>query len=202
LSPNTILTVGYSTDSFETLVARLQRNAVQVVADVRSQPFSARNADFSRPQLERSLVDAGLRYVFLGELLGARSTDVSCYVEGRVRYDRLASRAPFAAGLDRLLRGATEHRVALLCAERDPLRCHRSILIARELVLRAVQVVHIVGETLESHEEALDRLLREEGLRQADIFRTREELVAEAYAKRESQIAYQEVKPGRLSKSR
>lgn len=202
MSPNTILTVGYSTDSFETLIARLRRNAVQVVVDVRSQPFSARNTDFSRPQLERSLVEAGLRYVFLGELLGARSTDASCYVEGRVRYDRLASRAPFAAGLDRLIRGATEHRVALLCAERDPLRCHRSILIARELVLRAMQVAHIVGETLESHEEALDRLLREEGLRQADIFRTREDLVADAYAKRESQIAYQEVKPGRVLKPR
>jgi uncharacterized protein (DUF488 family) len=202
LSLNTILTIGYSTDSFEALVARLRRNAVQVVADVRSQPFSSRNADFSRPQLERSLLDAGVRYVFLGELLGARSTDGSCYVDGRVRYDRLATRAPFAAGLARLLRGATEHRVALLCAERDPLRCHRSILIARELALRAVQVVHIVGETLETHEEALERLLREEGLRQADIFRAREELVAEAYAKRESQIAYQEVKPGRVSKSR
>lgn len=89
--------------------------------------------------------------------------------------------------------GASRHRIALLCAEKDPLTCHRTILVVRHLVARGLRAAHILEDgRLEQHEDALDRLLKEESIRSADFFRPRQELVDEAYAKRGNEIAYVE----------
>jgi len=92
--------------------------------------------------------------------------------------------------------GASRHRIALLCAEKDPLTCHRTILVVRQLVTRGLRAAHILEDgRLEQHEDALDRLLREESIRSTDFFRPRHELVDEAYAKRGNEIAYVEKSP-------
>ena len=83
--------------------------------------------------------------MFLGRELGARPDDPACYEDGRVRYARLARTALFRRGLDRVVDGAHRHRLALMCAERDPLDCHRTILVARELARRGLDVAHILA---------------------------------------------------------
>jgi uncharacterized protein (DUF488 family) len=151
------------------------------------------NPQFNREPLKDALKGAGISYVFLGRELGARSEDPTCYIDGKVQYDRLARTALFQQGLARVIEGATRHRIALLCAEKDPLTCHRTILVVRQLVARGLQAAHILEDGhLEPHEAALDRLLREEGVRSTDLFKPRQELVDEAYAKRGNAIAYVE----------
>ena len=188
-----VYTVGHSTHSAARFVQLLTRNEITAIADVRSQPYSRMNPQFNRESLRAVLKEADIAYVFLGRELGARSSDESCYINGKVQYDRLAQTDLFREGLDRVEQGLSKHRIALMCAERDPLTCHRSILVCRHLVARNIGVQHIVDDgRLESHDNALARLLRELKIEQGDLFRNQKELLAEAYAQRGEQIAYVE----------
>lgn len=188
---NLVCTIGHSTHSIETFLELLHAHAITVVADVRSAPFSRFNPQFNKDALEQSLRARGIKSVFLGRELGARSEDSSCYVNGRVSYERLARTDLFRSGIDRVMRGAKEHRIALMCAEKEPLECHRTLLVARSLSDRGVDVAHILADgSVERHESTLDRLLRMLGLPQQDLFRTREQLTQEALARQEERIAY------------
>src|SRR5208337_3909202 len=113
--------------------------------------------------------------------LGARSEDPSCYVDGKVQYDLLAQTTLFAQGLDRVCRGTSKYRIALLCAEKDPLTCHRCILVSRYLIARQFDVQHILANgRLESHADALTRLMGELRLQNLELFRSRDDLVLDA----------------------
>lgn len=187
----TILTVGHSNHLPETFVRLLQLHGVTAVADVRSSPYSRAYPEFNRDSLSELLREGGIAYVFLGRELGARSKDPSCYKDGRVQYGRLASTDLFRKGLARVMSGATSHRIALLCAEREPLACHRAILVARELEKLGARIEHIHADgSLEPHHEALRRLLRLVGLPENDLFRSWEQQLDEAYSRQERRIAY------------
>lgn len=192
----TVLTIGHSTYTVARLVELLRRHDVTAVADVRSQPYSRMNPQFNREGLRSDLKAAGIYYVFMGRELGARTEDRSCYVDGKVQYDLLARTALFQEGLDRVEQGSAKHRIALMCAEKEPLACHRTILICRHLVSRGLGVQHILENGgLENHETSMTRLLSELGIAEHDLFRSREDIVREAYARRGEQIAYVEKVP-------
>ena len=181
----TVLTIGHSNHPVEAFVELLSRHRVTALADVRSAPWSRFNPHFNREPLAVALKSEGIRYVYLGRELGGRSDDPSCYENGRIRYDRLACTDRFKDGIDRVARGAAEHRVALMCAEKEPLDCHRTLLVGRALDERGVKVEHILADgRLEPHAMAMDRLLARCGLApEGDLFRRqqpREELIAEA----------------------
>jgi uncharacterized protein (DUF488 family) len=188
---NLVLTVGHSTHSLTAFVILLKRYAVTALADVRSAPFSRFNPQFNKDALEYDLKQHHIKYVFLGRELGARSNDPSCYENGRVQYARLARTEQFRQGIERVMRGTREHRVALMCAEREPLECHRTLLVARTLDERGVSVAHILGDgRLEAHRNAMERLLDVTGLPREDLFRSREELIGQALARQEEKVAY------------
>lgn len=188
-----LYTLGHSTHTAEKVIELLRQHGVTAVADVRSQPYSRMNPQFNREAFCSRLKDAGLAYVFLGRELGARSEDRACYENGKVQYDRLARTPLFAAGLERILRGMRTMTIALMCAEKDPLTCHRAILVCRHLAERGVKIAHILEDgRLESHDDAVSRLLRELELPESDLFQSRDEVVDEAYARRGQQIAYVE----------
>ncbi|WP_439577209.1 DUF488 domain-containing protein [Elioraea sp.] len=194
-TPNPILTIGHSTHPLTRFIALLKQHGVTAVADVRSAPYSRFNPQFNKAELERSLKAEGIRYVFLGRELGARSDDPACYEKGRVQYARLARTEAFRQGIERLRHGATEHRIACMCAEKEPLECHRTLLVARALDAERIEVAHIHADgRLESHAAAMDRLLDLTGLPRDDFFRSRAELVAEALARQEEQVAYVDAK--------
>jgi uncharacterized protein (DUF488 family) len=189
--PHMVFTIGHSSHTIEAFVALLRQHKVTAVADVRSAPFSRPNPQFIKDALERDLRAHGIKYVFLGRELGARSDDPSCYEHGRVQYSRLAGTALFRKGLDRVMRGMRKHRIALMCAEKEPLECHRTLLVARALEERGVSVQHILADgRLESQGEAMERLLRITGVPHEDLFRTKEQLIAEALARQEQRVAY------------
>jgi uncharacterized protein (DUF488 family) len=194
-----IYTIGHSNHPIDRFIALLQQHGIDAVADVRSTPYSRFNPQFSKEKLQTALTHAGIKYVFLGEELGARSKDPMCYDEsGRVSYSRLASTELFRRGLDRLLTGwpmgppgMQTHRIAIMCAEREPLDCHRTILVARELEKAGVPITHILKDgTLEPHRHAMERLASRLKLTATDLFRATDELIEDAYEKQGSRIAY------------
>lgn len=186
-----VFTIGHSTHTFEAFVALLKQHGVTALADVRSAPFSRFNPQFNKDALERDLKAQGIKYVFLGRELGARSNDRSCYENGRVQYARLARTDLFHLGIERVLHGANEHRIALMCAEKDPLECHRTLLVARALDEQGVPVSHILSDgRLEAHRDAMERLLDVTGLPHEDLFRSRQDLIAQALAQQEERVAY------------
>ena len=186
-----VLTIGHSNHPLETFVALLQQHGVTALADVRSAPYSRFNPQFNRKALQDSLAAIDIKYVFLGRALGGRPDDPSCYEQGRVRYDRLAQTSLFREGLERVVEGAGRERIALMCAEKEPLDCHRTILVGRSLFARGVGVAHILADgVLEPHDATMDRLLEAAGLPGEDLLQSREQLIEEALAHRERRIAY------------
>jgi hypothetical protein len=140
---------------------------------------------------EEALRESGIAYVFLGKELGARTEGRSCYHEEKVQYGRLAQTELFHHGLDRAQEGAKKYRIALMYAEKDTLVCHRTILVARHLETLGLEVRHIHGDgQLETHADAMRRLLRRLNLPEGDMFSSREEIVAEAYRLQEERVAY------------
>ncbi|WP_206664024.1 DUF488 family protein [Thermomonospora catenispora] len=169
----------------------LQQHEVTAVADVRSVPVSRFAPQFNRDMVKRGLHDCGIKYVFLGGELGARSNNPSCYIDGRVRYERLAQTPEFSKGIERLLRGMQTERIAVMCTEQEPLDCHRTILIARVLTERGVTVDHIHGDgSIESHPAAMRRLMAKFDLIEDDLLYTPTERMAMALSRQEQKIAY------------
>jgi uncharacterized protein (DUF488 family) len=190
-SPITVYTVGHSTHAVEQFLDLLERNGVTAIADVRSSPFSRHNPQFNKDTLSVELKKRGIAYVFVGKELGARSDDPACYEGGRVRYDRLAQTSIFKAGLDRVLSGAQKYRIALMCAEKEPLDCHRTLLVSRALEQLGVSIVHILSDgSTEAQPKTMSRLLDLVGLPHEDMFRSHDELVATACELRGQKIAY------------
>lgn len=183
-----ILTIGHSNHPQETFLGLLERHRVTALADVRSTPWSRFNPHFNRKRLAAALAARGIEYLYLGRELGGRPDDPACYEEGRIRYDRIARTERFREGVDRVVRGAAEHRVALMCAEREPLDCHRTLLVGQALHTRGTEVAHIHADgRLEPHSGAMDRLLARTGLDPGDdLFRRhepRDALIVEAIAR-------------------
>jgi uncharacterized protein (DUF488 family) len=167
-----ILTVGHSNHPIERFLALVQGAGVSALADVRSFPISRYAPQFNKDALAKSLAEKAIVYLYCGEELGGRSRDPSTLES-------------FRKGLDRVVAESARHRVALMCAERDPLDCHR-LLIARALVERGIAVAHILasGEIASQHATD-DRLLAREGLAGDDLF-SREARLIDAYRARRS----------------
>jgi uncharacterized protein (DUF488 family) len=187
-----IYSIGHSKHPIDRFIGLLQQHGVNALADVRSTPYSRFNPQFNKEKLQAALAAAGIRYVFLGEELGARTKDSSCYdEEGRVSFTKLALTEPFRRGIDRLLTGMQQHQIAIMCAEREPLECHRTILVSRELEKVGVPVTHILQDgSLEPHRQTMTRLASDLELSSTDLFRTPDELIEDAYEKQASRMAY------------
>lgn len=187
-----VYTVGHSTHPLERFIGLLQQHGISAIADVRSKPYSRMNPQFNREDLKKALAEQGIAYVFLGKELGARSEDRSCYLQGKVQYGLLAKTDLFRRGLERVREGALKYRIALMCAEKEPLDCHRTILVARHIVGQGMEVRHILGDgRIEEHPALMARLVRQLHLPDSDdLFAGRAEVEQEAYRLQETRIAY------------
>ncbi|HMD83819.1 MAG TPA: DUF488 domain-containing protein [Terriglobia bacterium] len=156
-----LLTVGHSILEFEDFATLLNDHGVELVVDVRSLPQSARQPHFSSPAFEKLLKAEHLDYLFLGEELGGRPDDVDAYrPDGLVNYQTRRKSYAFQAGLSRLSKELEGRPVAMMCAEEDPLECHRFLMVCPELIKWGVRPVHIrKGSRIETQEAAENRLL-------------------------------------------
>ena len=158
-------TVGHSNLDFLQFVKLLQDRSVDLLIDVRSQPRSGRFPQFSQPGFDKMLQDAGIGYLFLGEELGGRPEDADAYRQtGVVDYRARRKSYAFHAGVERVWNELQRASCALLCAEEDPLECHRFLMICPELVRMGIRPFHIrKGSKIESQEDAENRLLGAHG---------------------------------------
>jgi uncharacterized protein (DUF488 family) len=184
-----LLTIGHSNLSADRFMTLLRGARVTAVADVRSIPFSRWCPWFSAKALAQRLAGEGIAYIALGEQLGGRPRDPKLYRNGVANYDAMAARAEFVAGLERVVDEIERHRLCLLCAEREPLDCHRCLLVGRVLAERGLTLGHIRADgTIEPHAATEDRLLALAG-DDADLFRERAERLAHAYRRRAQAVA-------------
>lgn len=154
------LTIGHSNHTMDHFVGLLKMHGVQVVVDVRSQPYSKYATHFDKDVLKLGLQSVGIRHLYLGRELGGRPEGDEFYdQEGHVLYDRVAATGIFQEGLKRLKNGIREFRVAILCAEENPSACHRRLLVSRVLLNHGIHVDHIRGDgRLQTEEEVAAEL--------------------------------------------
>ena len=190
---NELFSIGHSNHDIEIFIELLRQHGVTAVGDVRSHPYSRHFPQYSRDALQASLARADISYVFLGKELGARSTNPACYRNGKAQYELLAREPAFSSGLDRLRAGMARFRVAVMCAEKDPLECHRAVLVGHQMHATGTPVQHIHADGhLEDHAAMETRMLELLKMSGTDMFRSRDEILQEAYAIRGEQIAYQD----------
>jgi uncharacterized protein (DUF488 family) len=139
-----IFTVGHSNHSLEHFRQLLTGAQITAIADVRSKPHSRWSPQFNKEALASALGKDDVAYVFLGRELGGRPDNPALLRHGTPDYDAMSRTETFRAGIERIIEGAETHRIALMCAERDPLDCHRFLLIGRHLASRDIPVAHIL----------------------------------------------------------
>jgi uncharacterized protein (DUF488 family) len=154
-----LFSIGHSNHSLETFLGLLAANAIEVLVDTRSQPYSRYSTQFNGDTLAKDLAKVGVKYLFMGNELGGRPSQQQFYdEEGHVLYSRLSESEGFLDGLARLEKGLEKYRVALMCSEEDPAVCHRYLLIGRVLKERGAHVTHIRGDGRLQTDEELESL--------------------------------------------
>ena len=201
-----LYTIGYSGFSLESFVIALKERNIQAVADVRTSPYSRYFADYNRDRLKPFLNYNKIYYVFLGDELGARPSNKELYSnDGKVDFTKVWKDEFFLSGIQRVLNGLEKFPLTLMCAEKDPSKCHRAILVARALnkMHKDIQIFHIQPNAQDESQQLLDnRLLQEEKLggnqmllTEGDLkfnFPSKEECIEVAYLRRGKEIAYNE----------
>ncbi|MBN1262354.1 MAG: DUF488 domain-containing protein [Anaerolineae bacterium] len=144
-SQSVIYTIGHSNHTTRAFVDLLQKSAIDIVVDVRSQPYSQWAPQFNRESLRDDLQEARIRYVFMGDVLGGRPGDPALYDpgQGRPNYRRMEQTPAYQAGIDRLLTLAEQATVVVMCSEGDYRQCHRHLLVSQTLLARGAQVHHV-----------------------------------------------------------
>jgi uncharacterized protein (DUF488 family) len=116
---------------------------IDIVVDVRSSPYSKFVSHFNREDIKRSLIENGMRYIFLGDYIGGKPRDKKYYENGKVNYMRVAQGDRYSEGINRIIEMNNENNLVLMCSEEDPYTCHRHNLITQTLVKKGLEVTHI-----------------------------------------------------------
>ncbi len=185
-------TIGHSIHPMPLFIDLLERHGVDVVVDVRSVPFSRMASHFNRGQIEFFLKEAGKKYIYLGDRLGARhETPDMLFEDGRVDFERVAESASFEEGIQRVMKGIEKgYTIALMCSEKEPFDCHRFVLVSRALSRHGVDVTHILPESTVSQNALEERLFEKYKLPRHNLLMDEEAMLAEVYRLRNRDIAY------------
>ncbi|MGH2666189.1 DUF488 family protein [Flavobacterium sp.] len=139
-----IYTIGYGNRSIQVFIQLLQKYEIQILIDVRTNPFSRFNPDFRSKKLELHLINHNIRYLFLGYELGGKPSDLDCYTNYEVDYQKIQSKVFFTIGIEEVININHEGlKTALMCSEQSPLYCHRKALIGDYLQANGFDVRHI-----------------------------------------------------------
>ncbi|OGR46946.1 MAG: hypothetical protein A2021_03800 [Elusimicrobia bacterium GWF2_52_66] len=200
-------TIGHSNHTTEKFVGLLRQHKIAYLADVRSSPYSQHVPQFNKEVLDKELKKAGIQYLFLGKELGARYTDSQLFFDdGGVDFEKVRNTPNFKAGINRIIDGINQNfKIALMCTEKDPLDCHRFVLVSYALKMAGINVIHILDDGGTVTNEAIeDRLLQKKKKNTAQpslfdgpekVVRLKEDLLEEAYRERNIDIAYRVEEP-------
>jgi len=185
---NELFTIGYAAYTKESLLDILKTHRITALADVRARPYSSFKPEFSQDLLKSYLQKNDIAYVPIGDQLGIPISNREGCSPTKTLFQVIAESANFKKGLERIENGLQRHHIVLMCAEKDPLDCHRFLLISRHLPAR-IRIKHILGNgKIEDNNQTIERLLRMSELDQPDLFRSREELLDLAYAAQEETV--------------
>ena len=198
-----IYTVGHSTHELTYFLKLIQMHQVNCLVDVRSVAASSYNPQFNKDTLSVFLKDNGITYLHFSREFGARQTDKELLDNtGQLDFEKVHHASHFKQGIERLKQGAAKgYTIALMCAEGEPLDCHRFGMVSTALVRDGIGVLHIMKDgSVKTHHELEKELIKkyEKKLPQPDIFTTNitpEEQLKVAYKLQNKDIAYS---PGEL----
>ena len=143
-APIPIYTIGYGSRSIAELIEVLHQHEIAYLIDVRSAPYSRYKPEFSKAPLANELEQHGIRYVFMGDTLGGRPDDETCYVNGKIDYEKVKAMEFYQHGIQRLHSAFSQQQsIALMCSEGKPEDCHRCKLIGATLITQNIPVIHI-----------------------------------------------------------
>jgi len=188
---NELFTIGYAPHTLDSFLRVLQRHQITALADVRSSPYSQYKPEFNKEKLSDFLKENNIAYVFLGDECGARVEDPACYINGKVDYKLVVETQNFKKGLERIKKGMENFRIVLMCAEKDPITCHRTILICRSLIDGEININHILSNgKVEDHKSSEYRLMKLFKLNHQDLFCSEQQRLDDAYSRQGEEIAY------------
>lgn len=187
----TIFTIGHSSHDITDFINLLLANKIELVIDVRSAPYSKIYPHFNRNPFEAFLTKNSIKYIFLGDSVGGRSNDIKDYLNGRVMYKKIAEKEEYTSSINMIISTSSKHKTVLMCSEKEPLECHRTLLISRSIEMLKVKILHIHRDgQIESHDEAIQRLLKIWKLDSPNLFGEDTERIDEAFTKQENKYAY------------
>lgn len=184
-------TIGHSNHSIEYFISLLKKYNVNCVVDVRSIPYSKHCPHFNMAKLETELNNNSIAYISMARELGARRSDLISYTSGCVDFKKVEKEDLYQKGIERLLDGISQDFIiVLMCTEKDPIDCHRTILVGKTLSDIGIEVQNILANgNLESQKEIEKRLV--------ELYYPKEtyeinfnSLVNHAYKKKNQQIGF------------
>ncbi|MEF2819529.1 MAG: DUF488 domain-containing protein [Clostridium sp.] len=143
-----IYTIGHSNYTMERLIDMLEYYNINCVVDIRGTPYSKYNIQFDKEAIRYTLTNAGFVYIYMGKELAAKRIRKNSYNnEGYSNFEEVIKEEEFKRGVERLKNGCEKgYKIILLGAMQDSIRCHRSILVGRELVKNDFDVKHILDD--------------------------------------------------------
>jgi len=190
---NILYTIGHSNHKIENFLNMLKSHGINCIVDVRSTPYSHYNTQFNREFLANELRNANIEYIYLGNQLGARTGDPNCYTGNSANFEYIAKTEQFHIGLKHLTDISSKYRAALMCAEKDPIECHRFILVCRNLKNSGFHIKHILSDgSIEDNIDTEHRLAKMLTI-EPNLFeptKKQAEIIDQAYQKQANNIAY------------
>ena len=187
---NNLYTIGYSGYNIDDFISSLIKADVNAVVDVRSSPFSKMFPDFNKDKIYLSLKKYHIYYIPMSTQLGARPHNYEVYTDNHVDFIKMSESSSFLAGCSRIKEGLLNYTVCLMCSERDPVTCHRAILVSHTIkkIYPEINIFHILPNKIETNKEMETRLLNITKCDQLSLIGG--SLIDEAYLKQGKKIAY------------
>ena len=191
-------TIGHSNHEANHFIELLKIHKINCLGDVRSSPYSKFTPQFNKENLDVELKKENILYVYLGNKLGGRYLDSALlYPNGVVNYNKVMEQEEFCAGINNVIGNIRKGlRIALMCAEKNPLDCHRFLLVARALSNKGIRIKHILenGEAI-SNEDLEKQLLQKykSEFDQFSFFRenlSEKKSIEEAYQRRNQEVGF------------
>lgn len=156
-----VYTIGHSNHSIDDFIRILKQNGINCICDVRSSPFSKYVPHFNRENLRKELLRNNIQYIEMGNEFGARRTESYLKTNGIVDFNKVAIDRLFLSGIERVKKGISKgYHISFLCSEKDPIDCHRNILVARNLQKHNLKIIHILYDgSLENNDITEKRLI-------------------------------------------
>lgn len=199
---NVIYTIGHSRISLEEFLDLLKKYRINCIVDVRSTPYSQFASQFNKENLKFFLKNKNMKYLYMGKEFGARREEKTLYDEkGDLDFVKTAESKLFSEGVDRVAKGIEKgYEIAFMCAEKEPMDCHRAIMVGRKFSELGYDIIHILHDSTNiSQKELEQRLLNKyfPNRDQVSIFTLLDKvsedegaLICKAYKCRNSEIAY------------